>query len=335
MRSPPRTLARNASSLEPSCYERCVTLPSVLVGIDENGLGSRLGPMLVTAVRLSVQNPDLAEGPALQKLCARVGIGDSKALCAHGSMAEVESLVLALGEVHLGVKQGSLEELLGALCLESDAQQRALCPEGEAPRVCFGSKIPLPAFGGEATAEARARAQRLLDAGVRVDKVLSLPVCAKRINQGKARGQSRFDLDLDAMLRLSRALVKAPEAPRARVACGKVGGRKSYLSALSSHFTLARVEKEEKGWSSYVVPGLGQVCFVMDGDATEPAISLGSLWGKYLRELLMERHNRYWSAVAPECVPVSGYHDPRTAKLVDATALVRKERGIAAECFER
>ena len=66
--------------------------PSHHVGVDENGLGPRLGPMLVTGVLLRSEH-----GPAALLAAARAaGIGDSKGLCAHGDMAAVEGLVLAL-----------------------------------------------------------------------------------------------------------------------------------------------------------------------------------------------------------------------------------------------
>ena len=73
----------------------------------------------------------------------------------------------------------------------------------------------------------------------------------------------------------------------------------------------------------------------MDGDATEPAISLASVCGKYARELWMHRHNRYWSSAVDGVTAVSGYHDPVTDRLVRATALARKQRQIEDRCFER
>ena len=92
-----------------------------------------------------------------------------------------------------------------------------------------------------------------------------------------------------------------------------------------------RVGLEESGEVPRVLGG----DFVLDGDATEPAIGLASMVGKYVRELWMHRLNRYWLDAVPGTMPASGYHDPVTQRLVDATALVRREREIPDDCFAR
>jgi hypothetical protein len=112
-------------------------------GLDENGLGPRLGPMTVTGVLLALSRPDDVWCPA----AVAAGIGDSKSLCAHGSMGEVERFVLAVADVHLGVRPATLVALLDAIGHEDVAALRALCPDGEAPRACFEHGIALPAFG--------------------------------------------------------------------------------------------------------------------------------------------------------------------------------------------
>ena len=64
-------------------------------------------------------------------------------------------------------------------------------------------------------------------------------------------------------------------------------------------------------------------------------VALASLVGKYLRELTMERIYRYYAKALPGLTRASGYHDPVTARFVEATRLVRAERAIGDECFER
>jgi len=70
-----------------------------------------------------------------------------------------------------------------------------------------------------------------------------------------------------------------------------------------------------------------------DADARDPLVMLASLVGKWVRELLMARVSDWYSVDRSE--RPSGYHDPETARFVDATALVRRERRVPDICFER
>lgn len=310
-----------------------VSEEAILLGVDENGLGSRLGPMTVTAVRVRIDRSKLRDRRAIARAVERAGIGDSKELCAHGHMKAIEARVLAMLEVHCGQTPRSLTEFSRCTRIESDEVLRALCPDGVAPTICFDDPVPLPAFEGVVTDEERKRAQTLKDRGFAIEAVRVSVQCAGRINEQKARGRSRMDVDLDAMLSLVQALT--PKDTVVQVSLGKVGARTKYHDALSSRFALVRTEYERKERSTYFVPSVGTLSFVMDGDATEPAISLASLFGKYARELWMHRHNRYWISVVEGVTAVSGYHDPATERLVRATQLVRQQQGIPDRCFER
>lgn len=310
-------------------------LPPVQIGIDENGLGPRLGPMIVTAVRLEIDAARIKDPGALRAAATAAGIGDSKAEGAHGTMGTIERRVLALFAHHLGLTPSSLTELFSSLGHETEASLRHDCPPGEASTACFGDPITLPAFGGAPSREDHASALVLAEAGVRLRAARVGVVCARRMNEGRAAGRSRFDLDLELMIQLASALRSSAEALPLVVLCGKVGGRKSYAAALEPLSTMVSVLAESRARSSYHVARFGEVHFVMDGDASEPAIALASMIGKYVRELWMERINRYWVAAAPDAKPASGYHDPVTARFVEATALARRARAVPDACFER
>ncbi len=306
---------------------------AIWLGVDENGLGSRLGPMTVTGVRVRVDRAKLRDRAAVRRAVERAGVGDSKELCAHGNMSAMEARVRAMLRVHCGWSPISLSEFAAKTATETDAALRASCPDGEAPKVCFDDAVELPAFGGEVTDEDLDRARALKERGFVIEDVRVSVQCAGRINDARAAGRSRMDVDLDAMLALVEAL--APAGVLVEASLGKVGARARYHDAISKRFALCRVESEARERSVYEVPSVGRLAFVMDGDATEPAISLASVFGKYARELWMHRHNRYWSSAVEGVTAVSGYHDPVTDRLVRATALARKQRQIADRCFER
>lgn len=286
--------------------------------------------MTVTGVLLAITARDDVWMPA----ATRAGIGDSKSLCAHGSMRDVERFVLALTEAHLGVRPATLTELLHRVGHEDDATLRALCPDGEAPRACFEHAISLPAFDGLPRDADRDAARALLDAGVRLVEARVSQVCARKLNLASQGGRSRFDLDLDAMLSII-ARMRATAGAEIEVGCGKIGGRKSYGAALTALHPLPETLSETAARSAYRLRAIGTVAFVRDGDATDPAIALASLFGKYVRELAMERIFRYYASYIENLGRASGYHDPVTTRFIDATALTRRARGIEDPCFSR
>lgn len=300
------------------------------VGVDENGLGPRLGPMIVTGALVDVTS----DWGAFARAAHAVGIGDSKGLCAHGAMRDVEATVLAVLDVHLGLRPRTFAELFTALCLDADHALRALCPEGEAPRMCFGAAIPLPAFGGDPGERHRDGARSLLDAGGRVRAAHFTTVCNRRLHAEHAEGRSRFDVDLARMVDLVRAL-RAHAGSPVHAVCGKVGGRKRYADALGALGPLVAIEEETAARSAYRVPQVGAVSFMRDADASDPIVGLASLLGKYVRELSMLRIHLDLRGHVPDLGAASGYHDPVTTRYIAATALVRRERQIPDDCFER
>jgi ribonuclease HII len=309
--------------------------PRVQIGIDENGLGPRLGPMIVTAVRVEIDPAKIATRRAYLSAATRAGIGDSKEQSAHGAMGPCEARVLAMLKVHLGLTSPSLTHLAETVGLEEPSALRSDCPPGEAPHACFRDAVDLPAFGDGPQRDDHAAAEKLLAKGIRLVGARVGIVCAKRMNVARDAGLSRFDLDLAYMVRLAESLRGDRGAGTVTAYCGKVGGRARYSAALERLSPLVGVLEEERARSSYAVPGFGEVHFVMDGDATEPAIGLASMLGKYVRELWMMRIHRYWAHHVDGLEEVSGYHDPSTEQFVQKTALVRRERGIPEICFER
>jgi len=87
--------------------------------------------------------------------------------------------------------------------------------------------------------------------------------------------------------------------------------------------------------ASHGTRGLGAVRFEVDADASPLPVALASMIGKYVRELAMARQNAFYRGHDPELPEVSGYHDKVTARLVDATQLLRARLGIEDRCFER
>jgi ribonuclease HII len=112
-----------------------------------------------------------------------------------------------------------------------------------------------------------------------------------------------------------------------------MGDYSKFFGPLSGY--LHAVLEQGRGRSAYRFPGLGEVHFVRDADASDPLVMLASLVGKYVRELLMNRVARFYVADHEPDARPSGYHDPHTARFVQATALLRLQRSVPNGCFER
>lgn len=300
------------------------------IGVDENGLGARLGPLVVTAVLASVTEQGarvLARKPP--KRLAQ-DLGDSKQLMSHKDFALGEAWARALtDDVAAEPKQ-----LFGALSLEDDEALRAHCPK-HVEEQCWSTSQD--AFVAESSDVTRVRGHLAWWAarGVTVHAVRSAVVCTKRLNDTKNAGGNRFIADLHAMERLVLHL-HAQAGTEILAVCGKVGGMGSYSKFFGPlSMRLHAVLSQGKAHSAYHFPGLGELRFVRDADAKDSLVMLASIVGKYVRELLMARVSGFYRHGDDTLEAVSGYHDPVTSRFVKATSLVRKQRRIPDGCFER
>jgi ribonuclease HII len=309
------------------------------IGADENGLGPRLGPMIVTAVLAEV-TPE-GHAAATRKPRGKMGerLGDSKALVAHGDIALGEAWTRALvergcGRPDAGRAPRTVDELVHAVSADGREVLRAPC-RGEAERQCWSAGDDALAAEAALVHTLNSDLDKLAEKGIRVASVRSKIVCTRRLNDAVREGRSRFAVDLHAMEELVLAFRELAGAEVYAI-CGKVGGLGSYSDAFGPlNGRLHSIVEERRAASRYYFPGVGEIGFVMDADDGDVLVSLASLVGKYVREALMGKIVAYYRDGGLPVPAASGYHDPVTATFVDATALHRKQRGIEDDCFER
>jgi ribonuclease HII len=302
------------------------------IGADENGLGSRIGPMIVTAVLAEVDG-EQGERFLSRKLPQRIraDLDDSKRLMSHTDVTIGE----AWARVLTGDTARTPGELFEQLSLEGTAKLREPCPK-TATAQCWTEQRESFASSDEQRERAQRHVAAFAARGVRILEVRSSVVCSQKLNDNRARGINRFVSDLHAMESLILKLQKRAGAP-VHAVCGKVGGIGEYgkfFGPLAGWLHATVVEGQAE--SAYQFPQLGRIRFVRDADARAPLVMLASLVGKYLRELFMSRiANHYPGHDDPSLPRPSGYHDPVTAAFVERTALVRKQRRMPNGCFER
>jgi len=311
-----------------------VTQDAVRIGIDENGLGPRLGPLVVTAVVAVTSGGGDARAESRPRGALRKRLDDSKKLVAYRDNALGEAWARAIASRMGHGELASPEAVVRALSLDAAEVLRAPCP-GEHAAQCWSAAGE--EFGCDEKLLARVERDlvKLEEAGVNVTRAACVVTCTRRLNEGVERGLTRFDMDLHAMERLT--LEARERAGRDVVAtCGKVGGFDRYATAFGPlGGRLHAVAEEGRARSEYVMPGLGSIAFVRDADAKHLLVCMASLVGKWVRDVLMGRIVRYHREDNPELPDASGYHDPVTTRFIDATRLTRRDRGLPDDCFER
>ncbi len=303
------------------------------IGVDENGLGPRLGPLVVTSIAAEVDEKGaLALEKKLRgKLAGR--LGDSKDLVAFGRIALGEAWARAI-PTSLGRRCRNPAELLDTLALDDDVTLRALCPDRTHIAQCWTQAPNFEADESLVNLLTKDLA-RLKKRGVRIASVKSVIVCNSALNREAKRGISRFRMDLSAMERLLLSL-RAEFGEEIDATCGKVGGFDRYPAQFSHLSGYAYTTLEEgRAASRYRIAGLGRVSWVRDADASNLLVSMASLVGKWVREALMGNIVRFYQSHVDELAPASGYHDPVTTRFVNDTASVRKRLAIVPSCFER
>jgi ribonuclease HII len=299
------------------------------IGADENGLGSRLGPLVVTAVLARADERGLkALGRRLPK-SMRGTLDDSKRLVSHTDVRLGE----AWARVLAGGAPTTPAELFSSISLEGLAKLGEPCPR-EARAQCW--TVDGEVFEAEPELVAKVARHRglLHDHGIDFLAVRSSVICTERLNHARKAGKNRFVSDLHAMETLVLELRRFA-GENVTAVCGKVGGIGEY----SRYFGplggwLHSILGEAHAKSAYHFPTVGELRFIRDADASDPLVMLASLVGKWVRELFMRRIARHYPAKSHQ-QPPSGYHDPVTARFVRSTALVRKKRSITNRCFER
>lgn len=309
---------------------RPVVSSAYRIGVDENGLGARLGPLVVTGVLArSTEQGSVFLSRKLPKRIAE-DLNDSKKILSHGNVSLGEAWARAL----VGAAADTPAALFERLSLEGSAALKEICPS-DVGRQCWSVHDERFTADDEQVKRVTGHVERLRQKGVEVLAVRTSVLCAKALNDARTSGKNRFIADLHAMERLVLDL-RDRAGEDIHAVCGKVGGMHDYSRFFGPlSLRLHSILRRGKPRSEYHFPGIGQVHFVRDADARDPLVMLASVVGKYVRELLMARVSSFYRGLDESLPTVSGYHDPVTARFVELTSLVRRQEKIPAGCFER
>lgn len=324
-----------------------ILAPVRYAGIDEAGLGPRLGPLCVGAVVLRAAEPlasldrasvrvggaagvpvaDNSTKPpniwkALRTAVARRGksaddhrlfVDDSKRILRGGDPADRARLeegvlaVLAAGSLH-AADDHALGHALGLPQHWAHAAPGATIAATPPPRA-----LPRHCCAQRLRLRAGALAGAL-DAARLHMALHCLMLHAHEFNDACERLGNKacasFSLVACHLSRVWRALT--PGEP-ALVAIDRQGGRTRYASELAGALEDARVEVlDERPLASrydvHAADGRRMIVeFRVEAESTHFPVALASMTAKYVRELSMDRHNDTWCARIPELKPTAGY----------------------------
>ena len=306
------------------------------VGIDENGLGPQLGPLVVTAVMARLTPEANARIARFPKDFLHQRLGDSKQLVAHQHVDLAESWARVLDASMYPDKAPAMcpKHVVGRLLLGGESQLRSHCPASAVDQCwsCFDA-----AFHASSAQLQLAHndLQHMQEQGIQVLWMRSSITCVREFHVAKSRGVSRLDLDLHAMEELliaARAYATGP----LQACCGKVGSMQRYVPKFATlgRYPITTIE-QTRGDSVYDVGGVGRVHFLLHGEARDPLLARASLVGKWVREQFMDAIVNFYQRLDSSVSRASGYNDPVTRKFVEATSKQRQRMGIPATCFAR
>lgn len=303
----------------------------LVVGVDENGLGPQLGPLVATALVAEVEDYD---ADRFRALGFDLAVGDSKQTSAFGRMEHAEGVALALAELEAGRVPKTFDELLEALSLDGVLSLRAPCPDRKTAKQCWDPELKLPMYEGDVD-EGRAILRKLKRGGFRIRRLRTTLACAGVLNEALDAGRKKLQVDLNLFERLLIDAAASFDEPL-RAYCGLVGGIRNYPKYFL-HFDPDAVKtvSEKKGLFEYEVDEVGSVIFEIKADDHHLPVGLASMLGKYVRELGMARIIRYYREHDEALPKASGYHDSVTKRFVEGTVELRKKLEIYNGCFRR
>jgi len=320
----------------------------VIIGIDENGYGPVLGPLVVTATAFKVEKKEnlwqllnLAKNPDYPE---KLVVTDSKKLFSRNSLKRCqmgETTVFSFFYLLFKTFPESPDRFLSRVLLNFSLFPQ-LCKESRTEYKPCWEEISLPLW--LKNKEGIKKEAERLKKGLRREKIKflglkSICICPFQFNR-LVKGKSKSYLNYLQFEKLISYFLQKKEKSF-YIFADRIGGQKRYLPLLKSGLLRdwnCQILEEKKDVSSYKLNLKRKevkISFLQNGEEKEFSVALSSLFGKYIREIFMERINKFFQNYNPKLKSISGYRDCLTKNFIEETKDLRKKLKISKECFLR
>lgn len=268
------------------------------LGIDENGYGPLMGPLIATGI---AGTSDL-ESAWLKD------ISDSKKIFTkHDRIKTIEKISLSLFKIVFNKLPESVFELF-------EKTEDSKCSYGS---ICWEKmpEIPVNNFKDEIDNYTQYLYEFCEKKGISIKSIQSEVLCVKEFNQLCRKNLKK---DYINFLQFKKIIEKNQDFHQEiLVKAGKIGGRKNYQSFLKKTMSEWEIEtaKEDFNISEYLLKkGINKIIlrFVKDVEERSFLAVLAGIYGKYVRELIMTAIN---NSIGTKRF-VSGYRDRFTAEFI-------------------
>jgi len=314
----------------------------IFVGIDENGYGSILGPLIVTSTVFSVPDPkdnlwySLKETISKRKkdLGNRLLVTDSKKAFSQSSgIKHLERTTLAFLD-QLGLEIDSFSRLLSSVSITANSQLRKY---PWYPKTCEDLL-----FKKDVDATAKL-SKNMKEQGIQLLDVRCCYFDVSKFNQRVQATGNKAELVTSSVLehiQSATALASFFNEKQVFVVCDRIGGRTYYEEILTklSDFELISSNSglEESEYKMCSGKTTLDVRFEVGADNNYFPVALASMIGKYIREVVVRSMCSYFAELQPGLKPTAGYYVDGLRFLRDVEeAGTLQKAGIKREDFVR
>ncbi|MFA5251424.1 MAG: hypothetical protein WC454_02415 [Phycisphaerae bacterium] len=288
----------------------------VLAGIDEAGFGPILGPLVVSSSAFSIPDnlltADLWQilrksvGETRKHLAGRLLVTDSKkAYSKQKGIGHLQRTVLTCLD-YLGKKPATLTELL--TLLSPDCIERL----GDYPWHKDIADYRLSVDAADIALASSVLKDDLASNGI---ELLGLKSCCLDVayyNKMVGNVKNKASVLFTAVSQLIKNVFDNFQCEHLQVIVDRQGGRTRYRRNLQKMFPDMELTiiKEDQTTSSYELKAKDRqmrLHFVVGADRRFLPVSLASMVSKYIRELLIDNMNSFFTELVPDLKPTAGY----------------------------